>query len=173
MNIATSSSITMSSQQIAELVGSRHDKVKQSIERLSERGTIQLPPLGEVKNHLGQSVAVFQVCKRDSFIVVAQLSPEFTAALVDRWQELENGNPAALPKSFADALRLAADQQEQIEQQAQQLAIAAPKVEFVDQYVEASGSMTFRQVCKLLGANEREFREFLRVNAVMYRLAGE
>lgn len=27
--------------------------------------------------------------KRDSIIVVAQLSPEFTARLVDRWQELE------------------------------------------------------------------------------------
>ena len=27
--------------------------------------------------------------KRDSIVVVAQLSPEFTARLVDRWQELE------------------------------------------------------------------------------------
>ncbi|MDP1165211.1 phage regulatory protein/antirepressor Ant, partial [Klebsiella pneumoniae] len=27
--------------------------------------------------------------KRDSIIVVAQLCPEFTARLVDRWQELE------------------------------------------------------------------------------------
>ena len=27
--------------------------------------------------------------KRDSIVVVAQLSPEFTAVLVDRWQELE------------------------------------------------------------------------------------
>ena len=80
---------TMSSQEIAELVGSRHDKVKQSIDRLAERGAIQLPPLGEVKNHLGQTVFVYRVCKRDSFVVVAQLSPEFTAALVDRWQELE------------------------------------------------------------------------------------
>ena len=29
--------------------------------------------------------------KRDSIIVVAQLSPEFTARLVDRWQALESG----------------------------------------------------------------------------------
>lgn len=104
----------MSSQEIADLVGSRHDKVKQSIERLAERGTIQLPPLGEVKNHLGQGVAVYQVGKRDSFVVVAQLSPEFTARLVDRWQELEERmvKPVALP-SYAEALRLYADQIEQ------------------------------------------------------------
>jgi phage regulator Rha-like protein len=107
---------TMSSIEISELVGSRHDKVKQSIERLSERGTIQLPPLGEVKNHLGQSVAVYQVCKRDSFVVVAQLSPEFTARLVDRWQELEERmvTPVTLP-SYAEALRLYADQIQQAE----------------------------------------------------------
>ncbi len=30
--------------------------------------------------------------KRDSIVVVAQLSPEFTARLVDRWQELEAEN---------------------------------------------------------------------------------
>ncbi|MEF0939608.1 Rha family transcriptional regulator [Rhizobium sp. BR 362] len=81
--------VTMSSQDIAELVNSRHDKVKQSIERLAERGAIQLPPSGDVKNHLGQTVQVYQIGKRDSYVIVAQLSPEFTARLVDRWQELE------------------------------------------------------------------------------------
>lgn len=39
---------TMTSRDIAELVDSRHDDVKQSIERLAERGAISLPPLGEV-----------------------------------------------------------------------------------------------------------------------------
>lgn len=173
MNLTASNTLTMSSQQIADLVNSRHDSVRRTIERLAEKGVIQPPPMVEVKNHLGQTVWLFQVCKRDSFVVVAQLSPEFTAALVDRWQELESGQPSALPKSFADALRLAADQQEKIEHQAHQLAIAAPKVEFVDQYVDASGSMTFRQVAKLLGANERRFRGFLTLNRIMYRLGGE
>lgn len=48
---------TMSSLEIAELVESRHDKVRLSIQRLANRGVIQLPPMGEVKNHLGQRVA--------------------------------------------------------------------------------------------------------------------
>lgn len=169
---------TMSSQEIADLVSSRHDKVKQSIERLAERGTIQLPPMGVVKNHLGQSVSVFQVNKRDSFIVVAQLSPEFTAALVDRWQELEQSqgrviatlpdfsNPAAAARAWAEQFEL---------QQAanQALAIAAPKVEFVDKYVESTGLKGFRQTAKLLGANEARFREFLLDRRIMYRMGGE
>ena len=84
MSQLTTEALTMSSSDIADLVESRHDHVKRSIERLAERGVIKLPPMGEVKNHLNQTVSVFLVCKRDSYVVVAQLSPEFTAKLVDR-----------------------------------------------------------------------------------------
>ena len=41
-------------------------------------------------------------------------------------------------------------------------------------YVSAeSGNKGFRQVAKLLQANEREFRAFLQDSRVMYRLGGE
>lgn len=162
--------LTMSSQQIADLVGSRHDNVKTAISRLADRGVIQLPAMQEVRNDRGQAVSNYMVCKRDSFVVVAQLSPEFTAALVDRWQELEQ---STTPKTFADALRLAADQQEQIEYQQAQLAIAAPKAEFVDKYVDGTGLKGFRQVAKLLRAKENLFREFLVDQKIQYRLGRE
>lgn len=84
---------TMSSREIAELLGSRHDKVKQSIERLVLKGIISKPPLGDgIKSANGTVEQIYLICKRDSYVVVAQLSPEFTAKLVDRWQELEYGN---------------------------------------------------------------------------------
>lgn len=91
----------MTSREIAELVQSRHDDTKRSIERLVERGIIQLPPMAvsEKINGLGKKqpikeyVFIGEQGKRDSIIVVAQLSPEFTAALVDRWQELEAMQP--------------------------------------------------------------------------------
>ncbi len=81
--------VTMSSREIADVVESRHDNVRRTIETLAARGVIQLPQAEGVKNHRGQTVSEYKVCKRDSYIVVAQLSPEFTARLVDRWQELE------------------------------------------------------------------------------------
>lgn len=164
--------LTMSSQEIADLVESRHDSVKRTVERLAERGVIQLPPLVDVTNHLGQAVAVYQIGKRDSYIVVAQLSPEFTARLVDRWQELESQQAMQVPKSLPEALRLAADLAEQQQQLKQELAAAAPKVEFVDRYCSANGSMSFRQVAKLLNAKEPEFRLFLIERGIMYRLGG-
>jgi phage antirepressor YoqD-like protein len=70
-------------------------------------------------------------------------------------------------------LRLAADQAEQLEKKDEQLALAAPKVEFMDRYVESSGLKGFREVAKLLGANEARFREFLECEQIMYRLGGK
>lgn len=82
----------ITSREIAELVESRHDNVRVTIERLVERGTIALPASQEKATGGRPSLEyVFsdEQGKRDSIVVVAQLSPEFTARLVDRWQELE------------------------------------------------------------------------------------
>lgn len=105
---------TMSSREIAELVASRHDKVKQSIERLAERGAIALPPLGEYLDSLGRKASEYRIGKRDSYVIVAQLSPEFTARLVDRWQELEAGQDQRLPttaEAFANVFLMVAEQE--------------------------------------------------------------
>ena len=169
----TAAALTMSSLEISDLVESRHDNVKVAIERLAARGVIQLPALQEVRNHIGQIVSVYPLEKRDSYVVVAQLSPEFTARLVDRWQELEAKQGPVLPQTMAQALRLAAEQAEHIEVQEAQLREAAPKVEYVDRYVAANGAQGFRQVAKLLNANEPEFRLFLQEKKIMYRLGGE
>ena len=170
------SAVTMSSREIADLTDKRHDNVKRTIETLAERGVIAFPQIEE-KPTAGRPVAEYLFIgeggKRDSIVVVAQLSPEFTARLVDRWQELESRQAIRVPQTFAEALRIAADQAEQIEQQQAQLAIAAPKVEFVDRYVEATGLKGFRQVAKLLNANEARFRDFLTGQNIMYRLGGE
>lgn len=95
----------MNSVDIAGLVGSRHDNVKRTIERLVATGVISQPPMedGEKSaNGVVTKVCIFEgeKGKRDSIIVVAQLSPEFTARLVDRWQELE----AQISKPAFDAM---------------------------------------------------------------------
>lgn len=167
--------VTMSSREIADLVEKRHDNVLRTIESLLARGTIALPQLEEVPNDGPgpKMIRQYRVGKRDSYVIVAQLSPEFTARLVDRWQELEAAAPApAVPQSFAAALRLAAEQQDVIEAQAAQLAAAAPAVEFVERYADSTGTKGFREVAKLLGANESAFREFLLDQKIMYRLNG-
>lgn len=84
--------VTMSSHEIAELVGKRHDNVKRTIESLAAGRVIELPQIEEIPTATKPvSVYVFSGAKgkRDSLVVVAQLSPEFTGSLVDRWQKLE------------------------------------------------------------------------------------
>lgn len=165
--------IKMTSIEIAELVGSRHDKVKQSIERLAARGVIRNPPMVvfEKINNLGllRGVEAYvfegEQGKRDSIIVVAQLSPEFTARLVDRWRELEEA-AVNIPKTLPEALRLAADLAEQKMQLENQLAIAAPKVEFADRVGEASGIL-IGNFAKVVGIGPNKLFAWMRDHKIL------
>lgn len=78
-----------------------------------------------------------------------------------------------IPKTLPEALRLAADLEEQREQLENQLAIASPKADFVDRYVNASGSAGFREVAKLLSIREPVLRQFLIKHQIMYVLNGK
>ena len=111
--------ITMSSREIAKLVDSRHSNVCVTIERLMSSGVIGGYAAMQYTHPQNQQVYhYYEVNKRDSYVIVAQLCPEFTARLVDRWQELEaqvTQQAPKLPTTFAEALRLAAELEEQKE----------------------------------------------------------
>ncbi|MFV2241716.1 DNA-binding protein, partial [Escherichia coli] len=87
MDICILEKPSMTSIEIAELVGKRHDNVKRTIETLDKGGVIVRPQIEvfEKINKLGlrRSVEAYvfegEQGKRDSIVVVAQLSPEFTA----------------------------------------------------------------------------------------------
>ncbi|EFF5377198.1 DNA-binding protein [Escherichia coli] len=171
--LINSNAIKMTSIEIAELVGSRHDKVKQSIERLAVRGVIRNPPMVvfEKINNLGllRGVEAYvfegEQGKRDSIIVVAQLSSEFTARLVDRWRELE-GATAKIPQTFSEALRLAADLEDQKAELEKQLALAAPKVEFADRVGEASGIL-IGNFAKVVGIGPNKLFAWMRDHKIL------
>ena len=168
---------TMTSREISELVESRHADVCRTIDRLMKDGAIsRYAPSAYTHPQNGQEYWEYHIGKRDSYVVVAQLSPEFTARLVDRWQELEAAVAApsfAIPTTLSGALRLAAEQAELIEQQAAQIEAAKPALEFVDRYVGSTGAKGFREVCKVLQVKEPEFRKFLVDAKIMYKLGGE
>lgn len=131
---------------ISELVLSRHDDTKRSIDRLVERGVIARPPVAVMPKEANNRIYNIEVYvftgeqgKLDSITVVAQLSPEFTAALVKRWYELEN--QTKLPQSFAEALQLAADQAKKIE-------LDKPKVEYYENIVVRDTLLNASQVAQ-------------------------
>ncbi|WP_112082442.1 phage antirepressor KilAC domain-containing protein [Haemophilus influenzae] len=158
--------LTMSSREIAEITHKEHKNVLRVIRDLIEQNLVaQIEPLKfEYRN---QWFDYYELNKRDTFVVVARLSPEFTAAVVDRWQALENQQkPTALiPQSFSEALMLAAQLQAEKERN-------APKVAFVDHYVEVGTSKSFRETAKILKIPERALVNRLVEDKYLYRQSG-
>lgn len=151
---------TMSSREIAELTGKRHDNVKRTIDSLAADKVITFPQIEENPGALGRPGTHYLIGKRDSFVVVAQLSPEFTAALVDRWQELEAqaGKPQQL--STLEILNIAVESEKarllltaQVEQQ-------ATKIHSLENLFKEG--MTHTQFCKgLNGVNVMQVGNYL------------
>lgn len=173
------SPVMMDSREIAELTGKDHGNVMRDIRAMVEAISMNsnLNPYAESTTYVGKDGRQYPQYELDKDTCLTLLLGYDAVArmkVVKRWQELEAGQTPQLPRSLAEALRLAADQAEQIEQQQAALVLAAPKVAFVDRYVAAaSGEKGFREVCKLLKANESQFRDFLTREKIMYVLAGK
>ena len=166
--------LTMSSRELAELTGKELGHVNRDIRAMldSLQDDPELEHVREDQDGRGYTTA-FHLGRELTYTLLAGYSVALRRRVIARWQELEAQQMPKLPQTMAQALRLAAEQAEQIDAQQEQLALAAPKVEYVDRYVAANGSMGFRQVAKLLQANEHEFRSWLQDAKIMYRLANE
>jgi phage antirepressor YoqD-like protein len=143
---------TMSSREIAELTGKEHRHVLRDIRAMlcelgiGDSGYAQI--WTDPQN--GQKYPEFQLPKDLTITLVSGYSVVIRHRIVTRWQELEAGAAPKLPQTFAEALRLAAEQAEQIERQAQQIKLAAPKVEVVDNYLTVHKGQPVNEVAKEL-----------------------
>ncbi len=166
--------LTMTSREIADLVEARHNDVVATIERLFSKGLLRSSRKTRREDTGGRPIEVYDLIERDTHLVVSGYSDEHRARVIDRWQELETRQSKPAELSRMDILKLAMESEQARIEAEKQLALAAPKVEFVERYTQASsGSKGFRQVCKLLGVKEPVFRQFLHDTGVMYRLGGE
>lgn len=153
-DLMQNNSATMNHLEIAELVHSRDDDVKRSIDRLVGRGVIALPPMAEVAKESNNRSYIKKTYtfsgekgKRDSLIVVAQLSPEFTGAIVDRWIELERQvkEPVPqLPTNYIEAL-------EQLIVKEKALIAAQPKINHYDTVVARDTLLNATTVAQSVG----------------------
>ena len=163
--------MTMTSKEMADLTEKRHDNVKRTIETLTNQGVIAQPQIedGE-KAANGVVEKLYRIGKRDSYVIVAQLSPEFTARLVDRWQELEEQarNPIAA-LSRVDLLKLALDSEEQRLQLESKVVVLTPKAEALDRLALADGSFCIRDAAKTLQVQEKTLKQALLERRWLYR----
>ncbi|POY47435.1 Rha family transcriptional regulator [Avibacterium paragallinarum] len=165
-------SIKMSSREIAELCEKRHDNVLKLVRDLIKGGVLKnTTPHQYQHNQNNQFYTEYLSDKRDSLVIVARLSPEFTAAIVDRWQELENqqqstallpnfSDPVAAARAWADAKEreqraLVREQQALLENQQKSEQIASMESYF------RNGISPFEFVKGLNGVNALKVGEFL------------
>lgn len=162
---------SMTSVEIAELVGSRPDSVKRTIETLAKKGIIQFPQTVEIENKqsLGprrfSSAYVFEGerGKRDSIIVVAQLCPEFTSRLVDRWRELEEQirKPMSEIEMVAAMALEAVRQQKRITQVEEKVSHVAETVEQIKKGTIREGYAGYRQLKAKTGLSDDKCRNLV------------
>ncbi|HEB0991028.1 TPA: Rha family transcriptional regulator [Escherichia coli] len=162
---------SMTSLEIAELVGSQHKDVKRSIERLMDKGIIRSAPMAnfEIINNLGlkRNVGAYifegEQGKRDSIIVVAQLCPEFTARLVDRWRELEEQirKPMSEIEMVAAMALEAVRQQKRITQVEEKVSHVAETVEQIKKGNIREGYAGYRQLKAKTGLSDDKCRNLV------------
>lgn len=176
MNNLITNKPSMTSFEIAELVEKRHDNVKRTIVTLASKDVIRSPQIEVLEriNNLGFAVndEVYKFAgeegKRDSIIVVAQLSPEFTARLVDRWKELEEERtrPKSQAELIAEMALLNVEQERRLYQVEEQVEAVAETVENIKRGNMRAGYVGYRQVVAKSGMSDAKCRNL--VNA--YRI---
>lgn len=143
---------TMSSREIAQLCNKKHGHVCRDIENLNEsyeklglskigQGYFTHPSTGN------QQHRHFLLTKEQCVDLVTGYNSELRIKINRRWAELESQATQPqfkIPTSLSEALQLAADQ-------ARQLELAAPKVQYFDTVVERSTLLNATQVAQKIG----------------------
>ena len=174
--IAMSSEMTMSSLDLLEIVNNERSSAGESVHEprkflLKVQDELDLDETGKkFRLNSNQTESAYYDLTLDQMMLVGMReSKSVRRNVLDKLKSMQKPQ---VPQTYAAALLEAGRLAMELEQSQAQLAIAAPKAEFVDRYVESTGNLGFRQVAKLLKVKETELREFLIGNKVMYRLAG-
>ena len=186
--IQSSKQISMTSLQIAELCDKRHDSVKRTIEILSKptdkrRAVIARPHsviVQNIANNRTYDIEAYvfsgEQGRLDSITIVAQLNPQFTAALVARWDELEKqaAKPQiALPQDYLSALKALVTSEEQKQALAIENQTLKPKADAYDRFLDSDGLMTSGAIGKLLGyKSAQEFNDAIHAKGVAFKSSG-
>ena len=94
LQVTENAVVSMSSLEIAELTGKRHDHVMRDIRTMlvelhGEGGVLSFEET-HTNPQNGRTYPCFNLPKRETLILVSGYSVEMRAKIIDRWQELEN-----------------------------------------------------------------------------------
>lgn len=150
----------MSSLEIAEITGKRHADVLRDIRNLIEQGANERNfALVEYKDKKGEVRPCYKLTPKGCLILASGYDVVLREKIINRLEELEmqkkNGG-FSIPQTLSEALRLAADQQEEIEQQKLLINEQAPKVAFANAIEASKSSCLIGELAKIITQNGYE-----------------
>lgn len=177
-NLIEVKELKMTSLDIAEITGKRHDHVirdiRQEIEKLKD---ITVPIFGEseYKDSTGRKLPCYEFGKKGAMQLALKYDAVIRYKVICKIEELENKNKAKnnLPQNFAQALRLAAEQAELIEAQKQIISEAKPKLDYVDRILNSKSLLTVTQIAKDYGLSGNKLNSILHEQGIQYKQSSQ
>ncbi|MEG1644178.1 MAG: Rha family transcriptional regulator [Bacteroidales bacterium] len=158
---------------MAEVTGKGHNDILKSIRNMETAWTKITKgnfSLSEYRDTTGRQQPMYKLTKTECLYIATKFNDEARAKLIVRWKQLEkqnSNNGFAIPQNFADALRLAASQAEQIEEQQSQIGSLeketreqAPKELFAKAVETSNKSCLVGELAKVLKQNGVEIGRF-------------
>lgn len=125
----------------------------------------------EYKDAKGEMRPMFVLTLSQAKQVLVRESKFVRKAVIAYIEKLEAAlkSKFQVPTTFAEALRLAAEQQEKIEEQQKLIEVQTPKAEFYDEVVDSKDAIDMQAVAKVInmGIGRNKLFEFLRNNKVL------
>lgn len=164
---------TMSSREISSLTGKQHKHVVRDIEAMMQQLGESLEGYAHYwthpQNH--QQYREYRLDREHTECLIAGYSAPLRMKIIRRLRELED-SVNAIPQTLPEALRLAADMAERNAKLSLKVQQDAPKVAFVNQYVEAGGAKSLRETAKILNMPEKAMIDTLLRDKVLFRQSG-
>lgn len=167
---------TMTSKEIADITGKRHSDVIRDIRNILSQGVQETNfalsfIINKLPNGGRKNIPMYQLTKKGCLILASGYDAVLREKIINRWEELEmkEKQKSQVPTTFAEALRLAAEQQEKIEEQQKLIEVQKPKAEFYDDVVDSKDAIDMQAVAKVInmGMGRNKLFEFLRNNKVL------
>ncbi|MDC4765196.1 phage regulatory protein/antirepressor Ant [Acinetobacter baumannii] len=174
--INSTTQLTMSSREIADLTSKRHPDVKRDIEVMVEQLNLDVSKFAHnYFDSMNRQQTEYALDKELTTCLISGYNVQLRMAIIKRWTELEQATQIKLPSTYKEALLALVVAEEEKEQLALQVAsqqqvieVIQPKADVYDIISNSENTYTIRVAAKLLKKRPKDLTEWLIDNRWMY-----